>query len=161
MGEKVIAETIRQLKGETPVFEVIQLRRAEPRLTVRMIKDRFGTDGDVRVDVDPATLRLYVLATRPVVIQIKDFVAQLEAAACPTRNSVELRQISPKNENTINRPDAGKSQQLRATRGCRPRKRRSITDHQIGNRRRPLLAPVGPVRIVHIEGTNLLLIRGR
>ncbi len=64
---RTIQETIRQLEGESPRFEVIQLRKIDPKTAVLTINSFFGSsdakgasaDG-IKVDADPVTMKLYV-----------------------------------------------------------------------------------------------------
>jgi hypothetical protein len=82
---KTIMETIKQLEGQAPIFEVIQLRRIDPQLAVLTIANFFGggeesTDGP-KLDADPTTMKLYVYATRDQIDQIKDLIDKLEGPA--------------------------------------------------------------------------------
>ncbi len=82
---RTIIETIKQLEGEAPLFEVIQLRRIDPQLAVLTIANFFGggedsTDGP-KLDADPTTMKLYVYATRNQIDQIKDLIDKLEGPA--------------------------------------------------------------------------------
>ncbi len=82
---KTIIETIKQLEGEAPLFEVIQLRRIDPQLAVLTIANFFGGDEEgsdgPKLDADPTTMKLYVYATRDQIDQIKDLIDKLEGPA--------------------------------------------------------------------------------
>ncbi len=82
---RTIQETIRQLEGESPRFEVIQLRKIDPKTAVLTINNFFGSkdakdasaDG-IKVDADPVTMKLYVRATARDLEQVKTLIEKLE-----------------------------------------------------------------------------------
>jgi type II secretory pathway component GspD/PulD (secretin) len=94
---RTIQETIRQLEGDAPRVEVIQLRRIDPQLAVLTINNFFGsktTDGEgVKVDADPTSLRLYVRATGREIEQIRGLIEKLEGPADGSGSGGTLRFI--------------------------------------------------------------------
>ena len=82
---RTIQETIRQLEGESPRFEVIQLRKIDPKTAVLTINNFFGSkdakdasaDG-IKVDADPTTMKLYVRATARDLEQVRTLIEKLE-----------------------------------------------------------------------------------
>ncbi|MFO7902890.1 MAG: secretin N-terminal domain-containing protein, partial [Pirellulaceae bacterium] len=83
---KTIEETIRQLEGEAPRLEVIQLKRIDPQMAVVAIDNFFSNESEdepstIKIDADPSTMRLYVRATPSEIEHIKDLIDQLESPA--------------------------------------------------------------------------------
>lgn len=83
---KTIEETIKQLEGEAPRLEVIQLDRIDPQMAVVAIDNFFSSESEeepstIKIDADPTTMRLYVRATPAEIEQIKDLIQQLESPA--------------------------------------------------------------------------------
>ncbi len=85
----LIAETIRQLEGQSQRFEVLQLQRSDPQLVVMAINKFFNlsTDPENRrpddpvVDGDPLSMKLWVRGTESQLEQIRDLVDKLEGSA--------------------------------------------------------------------------------
>ncbi|MHB9077419.1 MAG: secretin N-terminal domain-containing protein [Pirellulaceae bacterium] len=82
---RTIQETIKQLEGESPRFEVIQLRKIDPKAAVLTINNFFSSkdakgatvDG-IKVDADPTTMKLYVRATQRDLEQVRTLIEKLE-----------------------------------------------------------------------------------
>ncbi len=94
---KTIQETIRQLEGEAPRIEVIQLRKIDPQLAVLTIGKFFTEDSEtastIKIDADPTTMKLYVRATDTEIEQIKQLIEKLEGPAEGGSNGGNLRFI--------------------------------------------------------------------
>ena len=82
---RTIQETIKQLEGESPQFEVIPLKKLDPQLAVLTINNFLGTSGDgsseIKIDADPLSMKLYVRATRTQLDQIRALLEKLEGTA--------------------------------------------------------------------------------
>ena len=83
---RTIQETIKQLEGQTPRVEMIQLRRIDPQIAVLTIGKFFseGTDASksaIKIDADPTTMKLYVKATEAELVEIKRLIETLEGPA--------------------------------------------------------------------------------
>ncbi|MHB0959816.1 MAG: secretin N-terminal domain-containing protein [Pirellulaceae bacterium] len=84
---RTIAETIKQLEGDSPRFEVIQLRKIDPQLAVLTINNFFGNNdaedpssGAIKVDADPTSMKLYVRATQRDLEQVRTLIEKLEGS---------------------------------------------------------------------------------
>jgi type II secretory pathway component GspD/PulD (secretin) len=79
---QLIIETLRQLEGDAPRIEVIQLRRMDPQLVMLAINKLFGTDEEgatgPRVDGDPISMKLWVRGTAAEIAQIQELCDKLE-----------------------------------------------------------------------------------
>ncbi len=79
---KTIQETIKQLEGEAPRFEVIQLKRIDPQMAVVAIGNFFSNDAEgestIKIDADPTSMRLYIRATESEIADIKSLIDKLE-----------------------------------------------------------------------------------
>ncbi len=83
---RTITETIKQLEGQAPHVEVIQLRRVDPQIAVLTIGKFFseGTDAGksaIKIDADPTSMKLYVKATESEMTEIKRLIEKLEGPA--------------------------------------------------------------------------------
>ena len=95
---RTIQETIRQLEGESPQFEVIQLRKIDPKMAVLTINKFFppgkdGESGGITVDADPTTLKLYVRAARQDLDQVRALIERLEGSGEEGGSTSTLRFI--------------------------------------------------------------------
>jgi len=95
---KTIDATIKQLEGETPRIEVIQLEKIEPQMAVLAINSFFGSateegEAAVKLDADPTTMRLYVRATETKIQEIKDLIDELEKPGVGTSKGGTVRFI--------------------------------------------------------------------
>ncbi|MDP6466342.1 MAG: secretin N-terminal domain-containing protein, partial [Pirellulaceae bacterium] len=79
---RIIIETLRQLEGDAPHVEVIQLRRMDPQLVMLAINKLFGTDEEgatgPKVDGDPISMKLWVRGTTSEIAQIQELCDKLE-----------------------------------------------------------------------------------
>ncbi len=80
---RTIVETLKQLEGDAPRVEVIQLRRMDPQLVMLAINKLFGTDEEgtttgPKVDGDPISMKLWVRGTESEIAQIQQLCDKLE-----------------------------------------------------------------------------------
>jgi type II secretory pathway component GspD/PulD (secretin) len=100
--QQLIIETLRQLEGDAPRVEVIQLRRMDPQLVILAINKLFGTDEEgatgPRVDGDPISMKLWVRGTSAEIAQIQELCDKLEGPDLTTgqglRRSVRILPFS-------------------------------------------------------------------
>ncbi len=93
---KTIVETLRQLEGEAPRFEVIPLKRIDAQMALAVVQNFFGVgaeggegeesaDTDApRVEADPTLNKLFVRGTQTQIDQIKEMLRSLEEATAAT-----------------------------------------------------------------------------
>ena len=79
-----IRETLKQLEGEAPRFEIIQLRKLDPQMAVLTINNLFGssdakdaTPSKFKVDADPNTMQLHVWAPERIIEQVRELVVKI------------------------------------------------------------------------------------
>lgn len=79
---RTIIETLRQLEGDAPHVEVIQLRRMDPQLVMLAINKLFGAGEEgatgPKVDGDPTSMKLWVRGTSSEIAQIQELCEKLE-----------------------------------------------------------------------------------
>jgi type II secretory pathway component GspD/PulD (secretin) len=95
-----IRETLQQLEGEAPRFEIIQLRKLDPQMAVLTINNLFGskdakdaTASNVKVDADPNTMQLHVWAPERIIEQVRELVSKLEGTGQGSASSSTTRFI--------------------------------------------------------------------
>jgi len=174
---ELVADRIATHEDVVPLVEVIDLKHADPRQVLIAIKTAFGTgaardeeanapsDDPPTVEMDARTRRLFVRAKKPQIEIINEIIERLEKSDAVqdlqgNESNVHTAAESPKSK----APVVGTDERPLPPPANQPGSdsdQRKEPGNQPGRRTRPLLAPIGPVRIVHIEGTNLLLIRGR
>ncbi|MDE0735928.1 MAG: hypothetical protein OSB47_08900, partial [Pirellulaceae bacterium] len=83
-AQRIIQETIRELEGEVPQFEIISLKVLDPTVALAMIGNMFGGDPEAenptgpKVTADPITMKLFVRATRSEIDAIQQMITRLE-----------------------------------------------------------------------------------
>ncbi|MCP4813800.1 MAG: hypothetical protein GY888_14935, partial [Planctomycetaceae bacterium] len=83
-AHRIIQETIRELEGEVPQFEIISLKVLDPAVALAMIGNMFGGDPEAenptgpKVTADPITMKLFVRATRTEIDAIQQMITRLE-----------------------------------------------------------------------------------
>lgn len=101
---RTIEATIKQLEGEAPHIDVIQLEKIDPQMAVLAINSFFRSDteegdSEIKLDADPTTMRLYVRATQSKIAEIKTLIDQLERPGPGASNGDTVRFI-PLNNGT-------------------------------------------------------------
>ncbi len=90
---KTVVETLRQLEGEAPRFEVIPLKRIDAQVALAVVQNFFGGGGEGEegaspdapvVEADPMLNKLFVRGTATQIEQIKDMLGSLEQASAAT-----------------------------------------------------------------------------
>ncbi|MFP6620477.1 MAG: hypothetical protein VB877_14115, partial [Pirellulaceae bacterium] len=83
-AQRIIQETIRELEGEVPQFEIISLKVLDPSVALAMIGNMFGGDPEAenptgpKVTADPITMKLFVRAKRSEIDAIQQMITRLE-----------------------------------------------------------------------------------
>lgn len=174
---ELVADRIATHEDVVPLVEVIDLKHADQRQVLIAIKTAFGTgaardeeanalrDDAPIVEMDARTRRLFVRAKKPQIEIINDIIKRLDKTDAAqdlqgNGSNVHTPSESPKSKARV----AGTHERPLPPPAIQPGSasdQREEPENRPGRRTRTLLAPSGPVRIVHIEGTNLLLIRGR
>ena len=95
-AQRIIQETIRELEGEVPQFEIISLKTLDPTVALAMIGNMFGGDPEAenpngpKVTADPVTMKLFVRAKRSEIDSIQQMITRLETEISAT-NGGNLR----------------------------------------------------------------------
>ena len=83
-AQRIIQETIRELEGEVPQFEIISLKTLDPTVALAMIGNMFGGDPEAenpdgpKVTADPITMKLFVRAKQTEIDAIQQMISRLE-----------------------------------------------------------------------------------
>ena len=83
-AHRIIQETIRELEGEVPQFEIISLKSLDPTVALAMIGNMFGGDPEAenpdgpKVTADPITMKLFVRAKQSEITAIQQMITRLE-----------------------------------------------------------------------------------
>ena len=84
-AHRIIQETIRELEGEVPQFEIISLKTLDPTVALAMIGNMFGGDPEAenpegpKVTADPTTMKLFVRAKQSEIDAIQQMITRLES----------------------------------------------------------------------------------
>lgn len=95
-AQRIIQETIRELEGEVPQFEIISLKTLDPTVALAMIGNMFGGDPEAenpdgpKVTADPVTMKLFVRAKQSEIDSIQQMITRLETENSAT-NGGNLR----------------------------------------------------------------------